>query len=345
MSQIADLEEVGAERWDAYVLSHPHASLYHQSKWCTLFREVYRLKPFYLAHINDNGIVVGVLPLLQQKSALFGHQLISLPFFINDAGVLADDASTRDALLNATEELAKKLGAERVELRSMAQLDIPWRARESKICMQLTLPDTVDALGKALGSKLRSQIKRPEREGIDIVHGGVECVDDFYQVIACNMRDLGSPVHAKALYQAILKEFPDHAHIVLIKKDNKPVAAAFLIGYKQLLEIPWASSLREYNNIGVNMRLYWEVLTYAIEHGYRIFDFGRSSKDSNTYRFKKQWGAHPVQCYWYNWSTTGDDGSELSNDNPKFQLAIKLWQRMPVALSNFIGPKLVRYLP
>ena len=87
------------------------------------------------------------------------------------------------------------------------------------------------------------------------------------------------------------------------------------------------------------------MLQYAIENDYRVFDFGRSSKDSNTFRFKKQWGAEPVSCYWYNWSASGDDGSELSNDNPKFQLAIKIWQRMPIALSNFIGPRLVKYLP
>jgi FemAB-related protein (PEP-CTERM system-associated) len=342
---VVPLALIGTKRWDQYVKNHPQSSLYHFSAWQPLFQKVYKLRGVYLAKVDSQSNITGILPLLQQKSTLFGNHLLSLPFFINYAGVLADDDQSRTDLLEAAVKQAKQLGAERVELRGIEAQETDWQCRDSKICMHLALPETSEELWKALGAKRRSQVNRPERENIEIIHGGRECVDDFYEVIARNMKDLGSPVHAKSLYYEICETFPENTHIVLIKKDGVAAAAAFLIGYKEMLEIPWASSLREYNPIGVNMRLYWEVLKYAIDHGYRTFDFGRSSKDSGTYRFKKQWGAEPVQCYWYNWSESGDDGSELSNDNPKFQLAIKIWQRMPLQVTKILGPKLVKFLP
>ena len=345
VSHVVSIDEIGADCWDKYVEKHPQSSLYHSSVWRNLLADVYGLKFYYLAKVNDHGEVSGVLPIVQQKSPLFGHHLNSLPFFINYAGVLASDDLSRQALYQAALTTCKKIGADSITIRGIEQQDVNWSVREDKICMHLALPDDPDVLWKALGAKRRSQIKRPEREGIEIIHGGLECVDDFYDVIVKNMRDLGSPVHAKKLYIEICRKFPNNSHIVVIKKDQTAVAAGFLIGYKGLLEIPWASSLREYNNIGVNMRLYWEVLKYAMESGYQTFDFGRSSKDSGTYRFKKQWGAVPVQCYWYYWSKHAGGGTELSNDNPKYQLAIKAWQRLPLGLTKLLGPALVKYLP
>ena len=344
-NHIVSFDQIGAEQWDAFVQQQPESSLYHFSAWRDVFKKTYGLNAFYLACVDTQDQIQGVLPLLQQKSRLFGHHLISLPFFINYADVLAVNDEVAQQLYNGALELAKAQRADSMTLRSTHTKPLSWPCREDKICMHLSLPDDPDILSKALGAKRRSQIKRPEREGIEIIHGGLECVDDFYEVIAHNMRDLGSPVHARKLYQEICKAFPENTHIVVIKKDQRPVAAGFLIGYKGLLEIPWASSLREYNRIGVNMRLYWEVLKYAIEQGYHTFDFGRSSKDSGTYRFKKQWGAEPVQCYWYTWNKSGETETSLSNENPKFQLAIKIWQRLPVGIAKTIGPHLVKYLP
>ena len=343
--QIVSLDDIGAEQWDAFVTQQPKSSLYHLSAWQDVFKSTYELHSFYLANLDAQSKVQGVLPLLQQKSRLFGHHLISLPFFINYADALAINDEAAQQLYSAALELAKSQQADSMTLRSTLAKPLNWHCREDKICMHLALPEDPDILWKALGAKRRSQIKRPERENIEIIHGGLECVDEFYEVIAQNMRDLGSPVHAKKLYQKICETFPDNTHIIVIKKDQRPVAAGFLIGYKGLLEIPWASSLREYNRIGVNMRLYWEVLKYAMEQGYHTFDFGRSSKDSGTYRFKKQWGAEPVQCYWYTWNKSGETETSLSNENPKFQLAIRLWQRLPVGIAKIIGPHLVKYLP
>lgn len=143
----------------------------------------------------------------------------------------------------------------------------------------------------------------------------------------------------------ILENLPDSCFIVVVRHKGVPVSAAFLLGYRHCLEIPWASSLREANSIGVNMLLYWEVLKYAIESGYQQFDFGRSSVDGGTYRFKKQWGAKPRQLFWHYWLPDGGRMPQLTPNNPKYQLAIKAWQNLPLWAANWLGPKLIKNLP
>ena len=211
--------------------------------------------------------------------------------------------------------------------------------------MVLELPESIDALGKSIGSKRRSQVRRPQRENPEIHVGGAELVPLFYQVFARNMRDLGTPVYARSFYERMCAAFPGETKIVAITVGGQPAAAAFLIGYRDQLEIPWASTVRDFNRISINMLLYWEVLRYAIESGYARFDFGRSTVDAGTYKFKRQWGAEPQQLHWHYWLAEGGEPPKMNPDNPKYAMAIKAWQKLPVPVANLIGPRLVRNLP
>ena len=94
-----------------------------------------------------------------------------------------------------------------------------------------------------------------------------------------------------------------------------------------------------------NMFLYWNVLKYACENNYRVFDFGRSTVGEGTYRFKEQWGAKPVQLYWHFWMKNGGPLPELNPKNPKYRIAIKIWQKLPVGLTRLIGPRVVKNIP
>ncbi len=160
------------------------------------------------------------------------------------------------------------------------------------------------------------------------------------------MRDLGTPVYPKKFFNNILKEFPETTWICTIyTKDEQPVASGVLVGFKEMLEIPWASSLRNYNNYSPNMLLYWGVLKFACEKGYKVFDFGRSTPNEGTYKFKEQWGAKPLQLYWHYWLKNGGHLPELNPKNPKYQIAIKIWQTLPVGLTRLIGPAIVKNIP
>ena len=127
--------------------------------------------------------------------------------------------------------------------------------------------------------------------------------------------------------------------------DRQPVGCAFITGFRGRMEIPWASTLREYNYTGINMMMYWRILKHAVSNGYQLFDFGRCSKDAGTYRFKQQWGAVPVQLNWDYALSEGAEPPGLNPDNPKFQFLIGVWKRLPVWVSRLIGPPVVKYLP
>lgn len=340
---IKQLDDTATVAWDTFVAHHPDGSLYHHSAWRTLISDVFGHETFYLYAQQKNGNIAGVLPVVQLKSRLFGNYMVSMPYF-NYGGTIASEPMIESMLMNAVEILAKPAKVSHIEYRDLHSR-AGYAVKTGKVNMYLSLPEDEAQLWKSLGTKLRAQIKRPLRENPQIKTGGSELLPAFYKVFAENMRDLGTPVYSRQFFANIMQAFSQYCRIVIISLDGKPVAAGFLLGYKNRLEIPWASSLRKYNKLGVNMLLYWEALKFAIEAGYEIFDFGRSSLDSGTYRFKKQWGAEPKELYWHYWLAENTLLPELNPDNPKYKLAITLWRKLPVGLTRLIGPQLVKNLP
>ena len=329
------------DRIDDYALKH--GTFYHQTAWSEIVKKVFNHDTYYFYAIDNKDKVCGLLPVVNLSSFIFGKFLVSVPYF-NYGGVVADNNQIKSLLINCAIEKAKELDADHIELRETIKLD-NLSVREDKVNMILDLPESLDILGAQIGSKKRSQVKRPQKEGVVSLSGGFELLDKFYDVFSENMRDLGTPVYSKLFFKEILECFPDSTQIVLLNKDDNPISAAFLIGFKDTLEIPWASTLKKYNSFSPNMLLYWEVLSYAINNKYKKFDFGRSSIDSGTYRFKKQWGAKPMQLYWHYWMKDGGDIPQLNPNNPKYKLVINMWKRLPLLVANFIGPRIVKNLP
>jgi FemAB-related protein (PEP-CTERM system-associated) len=328
----------------AFVARQPLAELYHDYRWRTVIESVFRHECHYLLARDSVGQVRGVLSLVRLRSRFFGDFLVSMPFF-NYGGILADSPAAERALTEAAVTLGRECGVAHIELRHRAHQTLDWPAREDKVTMQLELPSTEQELFKSFDSKLRAQIRRPQKAGATPRDGGLELLDDFYVVFARNMRDLGTPVYSRRLFAAILEAFPESARIFVVDLKGVPVAAGFVLSHRGTLEIPWASSLRAANRDGVNMLLYWSALRHAVECGYKRFDFGRSSRGSGTYRFKEQWGAQPQQLRWHYWLARGGDLPRLNPDNPKYRLAIGLWKKLPLPAANFLGPLIVRNLP
>jgi FemAB-related protein (PEP-CTERM system-associated) len=333
------------EGWDEYVLQRPDSSAYHLADVVRAGTRAFGLKSYFLVARDGAGRINGALPLVEQSSVLFGRFLVSVPFF-NYGGVLADDAAARSALLAAAERLARERRVRHVELRHEQPLDgMAYPARLDKITMLLDLPQTPEALSKQLGSKLRSQIKRAEREQPLVQIGGRELLPQFYQVFRGAMHELGTPVYPSHFFEAVFDAMPARCTVLLVSAAGAVQAASFLVRYRDRIEVPWAASTPLAKPMALNMRLYWEMLKYAVESGCRQFDFGRSTRDSGTHRFKAQWGAQPVQLNWYYWLASGGELPRLNQDNPKYALAASVWRRLPRWLVNTAGPHIVKNLP
>lgn len=331
-------------RWNSYVMRSAAATCYHLVAWKDIIERSFGHRTYYL-YAEHGDKITGIFPIVHVNSKVFGNHFLSLPYFTY-GGICADSEETFDALLRKAVSLAGEGSAEHIEMRHTASLFPSLPAKTAKVSMRLTLPDSSDGLWKSFPSKLRSQVQKAVKEGIYSETGREDQLDDFYDVFSHNMRDLGTPVYGKAFFRTILNAFPDSTWIMTVRtREGRAVAAGFLLGFRDMIEIPWASSLRKYNHQSPNMLLYWSALKFAADRGFGTFDFGRSTPGEGTYKFKQQWGAGPVQLYWHYWLNEGVAMPEINPKNPKYQLAIKIWRRLPVGLTRLIGPAIARNLP
>jgi serine/alanine adding enzyme len=330
------------EKWDRFVESDPQSTFCHQYRWKEIMRDVLGHECLYVAATDDDGTWHGVLPLVRVRSIL-GHYLISLPF-LNDGGPLGDRV-TQQGLVEYAVTAAERSRAGLLEFRSRSELPGPVRPVHRKVSVQLKLPSSLEEFwNTTLRAKLRSQIRRPEKEGM-VFRSGVEELDSFYQVFARNMRDLGTPVLPKAFFEKVANTFgPRILFAAVYTKAGVPVAGACCFAWRKELEAMWASSLRDFNHLSPNMLLYCRLMEYAIEHGVEVFNFGRSSPDGGTHKFKKQWGGDDIPLPWASWSREPSTGVP-SADRPVYRFAVTAWRHLPTAVATRLGPMFARILP
>lgn len=330
--------------WDAYVGRHTGGTAYHLSAAVQIGRRAFGLDVWFMT-VYAGSRIVGVLPLVEQGSLIFGHFLTSVPFFTY-GGILADDEAATRALVERLRDHARTIGVQHVELRHSApdpRMGLP--ERTDKVSMVLHLPDSIEELSRRLGSKLRSQIRRSERERPEVLWGHRDLLGDFYRLFAVGMRDLGTPVYPRRFFEEVCDAFGELLSVVVIRVQGEPQAAGILVRHGMSIEVPWAVAGAAAKRGAINMRMYWEMLCYAVERGAHRFDFGRSSIDSGTYRFKAQWGAEPQQLHWHYLLPKGGHIPLLNQTNSKFALASAMWKRLPLWCANAVGPLIVRNLP
>ncbi len=344
MAQIEYFLQAPAQ-WDSYVKQFPEHKIYHTERWNEMIRQTFGHQPYYVV-IKNGDAWLGCLPIIYFKSFLFGKLLVSLPF-VNYGGVLLKDESLFNELGEYLNSLRADLKAAHVEMRMDRLFETNrLHLKTHKVTYLMELPEDEELLLKSFKAKVRSQIRRPLKEEMFAQTGGVELLDDFYKVFAVNMRDLGTPVYAKRFFRNILTTFPQEAFLVVVySREKLPVAASFLIKHGEVMEIPWASSLRKYNRFSPNMLLYWESFRFAIQQKCKQFDFGRCTPGSGTCKFKKQWGAQEKPLYWYYALPEGEALPEINPQNKKFELMVKIWQRLPLLVTNTLGPHLIKNIP
>jgi FemAB-related protein (PEP-CTERM system-associated) len=335
--------DVAPADWDAYVERHPDASVYHLAAWTDLVREQFGVRAERLAVVRG-GQIVGVLPLVFFKTLLFGRFATSMPF-VNYGGIVADSPDVEAFLLSAAVDSTRREGGSYLELRHARQRfgDAPCQTR--KVAMVLSLERTAEGQWGALDRKLRNQVRKAEKSGLTVRTGGIEDVGPFHDVLSENMRDLGTPVHGRRLFERILSTFPERSRLLSVWLGGTPVAASLVLWHRDRLEVPWASSVRRFNPLCANVLLYWEMLKFGIGKGFASFDFGRSTPQEGTFLFKQQWGAEPRQLYWEYWLADGVRLPDRSPANARFNAAVSAWRRLPVSITRVIGPSIVARIP
>ena len=327
---------------DVFVQRHPDAKLCHLYAWAERVVRKGGHSPFYLV-ARDGDDVYGILPLTQVRSRIFGNRMVSQASS-NYGGPLTECPEALDALFEHAVRLATERGCESIEFRNIEPLPYDLQRREDKMCMHLPLKADPEDVWKKFKPKVRNQVRKAEKSGIVAESGDLDMVREFYKVYTVRMHQLGTPPRSRKFICDVLTGFPDNSRIFVVRLDGKAVGAGLTIHYKGFVEIPLAATLTQYNKLCPNNLLYWTVMEYYCKAGAAMFDFGRCTVDSNTYRFKKQWGAEPVKLNYQYWTRPGHELSFLSPDNPKYRKKVEMWKKLPLWLTRLIGPYISRHL-
>jgi len=338
---------VDGTAWQRYVRRSPKASFYHALEWRDIIQGSFGHSSCYLM-AQEADEVLGVLPLVEMRSALFGHFFVSLPF-LNYGGILADTPEAECELAAAAVEIALKARASHIELRQSTPFSAPqegWSLRQHKAALLLRLESGPKAMWDKLSSRLRGKVRKAEKHGAEFVVGGIELLDDFYSLYALNMRDLGTPVYCRAFFENVLSKCGQRAEVLLVRRKG-PAAAAIAIREPDgtRIELPWICQDYKQSEFNSNEFLYWNAIEWACAQGATLLDLGRSSIGAGTYRFKMQWNPEAHELYWYYWTAPGVPLPQLNPDNPKYKLAVECWKKLPLGVANRIGPWIVRNIP
>jgi len=299
----------------------------------------------YCLEAMSGGQITGILPLALVASPLFGRFLVSLPH-VSSGGVCSDDTTTALELVDRAIALADELDVDFLELRHERLLPHPQLQHvvTDKAHMRMDLPVDEGQLWDQVGTKIRNQVRKAEQLSFRETWGGVELLDDFYAIYTRRMRDFGTPTDGKVLFERILAGFPHRAELIVVRQQDRPVAAAMVLHGQGLSEMHRSAALTELRSTGVNTWLHWQVLLRTQQCGNRRFDFGRPTVGSSVYTFKKRFGATPqpaaVQHYLRRGSPEG-----LRRAGGKFKLPIKLWSCLPVCATRWLGPWIARGMP
>ncbi|MCI0621706.1 MAG: FemAB family PEP-CTERM system-associated protein [Acidobacteria bacterium] len=331
--------------WDRFVKSHPHGTPFHLSAWQRVVASTFGHQPCHVRAVSSaTGEMLGILPLFLVRSLIFGRMLISTPQAAY-GGILASSELAESALLQRAQQLAREENAQFLELRNFQNLirlpELP--TKDLYVTFRQELFDDPEKNMQAIPRKTRAEIREGIRNGLEFCVNAIG-VDGFYDVYSRSVRELGTPVFSKRLFTSGLREFDVDCRIFSVHWKGRLVSAVWTLFYKDAVVPYYGGSIREYNHLAVNNFMYWMLIRYGCENGYRIFDFGRSKKGTGSFNFKKRWGMTISDLPYQYFLSDGASIPDTSPLNPKFAFGIRLWRHMPLWLTNTIGPAVSRHL-
>jgi len=331
------------QAWDAFVQAHRLGSPFHLIAWMLSIEETFGYRPHYLAAVDEQGRIHGLLPLFLVKNLLMGKALISTPFAVY-GGVLADSPEASQLLADEAAALGRKLGVQFVEIRN------GWPEQAvgfSPVVRYVTLTQQIgpdpEAILEAIPRKTRYMVRKALKNGF-LTQKTTE-IDHFFDIYSRNLRRLGTPSFPKRHFQSLLRHFGDSAEIREVLLEGKVVAAVLTFFFRDQLLPYYGASDPAYNALAPNNFMYFDLMAWGGQNGFRFFDFGRSKIETGAFEFKAHWGMETRQLPYEMLLVKRKNLPDFTPKNPRFQMVIRAWQKMPLPLTRLLGPALIRLVP
>ena len=331
--------------WDQYVKNHPLGSFYHLSGWQIIFEDVFGHQTFFLYAVDKNNRVCGILPLVLLKNILGKKFLVSMPF-LSFSGLLADSVDVENILIQKARFFGEKYNVQYVEFRQLNELSAVNIKKDNYVNPVLELDADYEKVWMgSLNAKVRNQVRQSFRRGVSVGFG-IEYLDDFYDIFAKTMHRLGTPVHPKTLFLKLVEVFKDKINLAVAKVGKDLSSGMILLNFdNKILSNPWAASLSEFQTYRPNNGMYWEAIKFGCLNGFRYFDFGRSTINAGTYKFKRQWGPEQKPLFYQYILLNSKEVPQTDAVNNKYEKVIEIWKQLPFGFTKSYGSRLVKYLP
>lgn len=332
------------EQWDSYVKNHQQGSFFHLSGWQQVIAKSFHHDCYFL-YVELDGNIAGVLPLVEVKSKLFGHALISTPFCVYGGAIAESPALVRQLEKEAC-QLAEKLSVDYLELRYQEEQDSLLLLKQAHSTFGCELAEDSEHILATIKKKQRAVIRHSLKNELTFsLESGKANLKDFYQLLSTSYRNLGTPIFTESYFTNLVDVFGDNVDIAVIKNKDNQLSSAVMNFYFNGKVLPYYGGGND-SARGLKSAdfMYYQVMCNASERGFNWYDFGRSKNDSGPYKYKKNWGMEPKSLYYYYHLVNAKELPNLSPNNPKYKLFIELWQKLPLKVSQFIGPFLSKYL-
>ena len=327
-------------RWDAYVLAHPEATFFHRCGWKRVIEQAFGHRTHFLL-AERGGAIVGVLPLAEINSRLFGHSLGSLPFCAY-GGIVADDAAAQQALDHAAQTLAQQRQVGALEYRNQTAQHADWPTKDLYVTFKKTIEPETEANMNAIPRKQRAMVRKGIKAGLT---GEIDAdTTRFFQAYSASVHRLGTPVFSRTFFRLLKSEFGDDCEVLTIVLDGEVIASVMSFYFRDEVLPYYGGGVDAARAVAGNDFMYWELMRRACERGLKVFDFGRSKRGTGSFDFKKNWGFEPTPLHYEYFLVKDSEVPEINPLNPKYSLFIKAWKKMPLALANVIGPHIVKNL-
>jgi FemAB-related protein (PEP-CTERM system-associated) len=344
MGADVELLEAGspAPDWDDYVLARPSATFFHLRGWAKVLGRTFGYRDCSLS-VRRGGRTCGVLPLMLARNLPSGRSLVSTPFGVY-GGICADDEDAASVLLEGARTLAERLGVRYVELRNTeAVAGLP--VKDLYVTFRRPILPTHDENMARIPRNQRRSIRVGINRGLTSRVGGNDLLEAFYGVYSQSMRNHGTPVFPRRLFTNLLDEFGASCRILGVFHEERLVSGVMTFFFRDQVMPYYGGSVREALHLAANDFMYWSLMCHGSDEGFGVFDFGRSKVDSGPYHFKRHWGFEPTPLPYQYLLVRQRSIPDLSPRNPGFGPAIRIWRRIPLSVTQWIGPKIVRFFP
>lgn len=334
------LEPADYQRWDNYVEASASASFFHLSAWQQVIQQSFSHKTYYY-FAEQEGQITGILPLVHIKSLLFGNTLVSNAFCVY-GGIVASNDQAFAALQSQAQQLARELGVDCLEMRNRRQQHPDWAHKQLYVTFRKNLEGDHEKNMAAIPRKQRAMVRAGIKAGLTSVVD--QSIDRFYEAYSESVRNLGTPVFPKRYFQVLKSVFGDDCEVLVIEHEGRLVAGVMSFYFKNEVLPYYGGGTDLARDLKGNDFMYWEVMRRAVDKGCEVFDYGRSKEGTGSYRFKKHWGFEPEPLFYEVDLVKARQIPEINPLNPKYQLFIAAWKRLPLPVSQFVGPWLAKDL-